>query len=325
MSSILTNISAIAALQTVRTISSQLDRTQDQVSSGLRVAKASDNAAYWSVATTMKSDVGALSAARDAIGLGEATVDTTYQGMNSAIDVMSQIKSLLVSAEEPSVDKSKINDELTQLKSQLSSIADSSSFNGQNWLNWNSSDDSRDKSVVSSFVRDTDNSVAVSTMSYAINTPPPNSSTDVQYLIDNGGVGEYGILTSAAFAIAAGADQNYVLLSGETAPESSVDIAVDDNTTTTQLDGMLGTVEGMMQQMTSVAADLGSLEKRMDLQATFASNLIDSMNSGIGKLVDADMEQESSKLSAFQTQQQLAIQSLSIANSAPQNILSLFR
>ncbi|MGZ9718628.1 flagellin, partial [Rhizobium miluonense] len=70
---------------------------------------------------------------------------------------------------------------------------------------------------------------------------------------------------------------------------------------------------------------LGSISSRISLQTSFASSLSDSIQSGVGKLVDANMEQESSKLSALQTQQQLAVQSLSIANSSSQSILSLFR
>jgi flagellin len=84
-------------------------------------------------------------------------------------------------------------------------------------------------------------------------------------------------------------------------------------------------VQSAFDAMTSAASQLGSLSSRIDLQTNFASSLSDSLESGVGKLVDADMEEESSKLSALQTQQQLAVQSLSIANSSSQNILSLFR
>jgi len=77
--------------------------------------------------------------------------------------------------------------------------------------------------------------------------------------------------------------------------------------------------------MTSAGSQLGSISTRIQLQENFVSTLSDSIDSGVGRLVDADMEEESSKLTALQTQQQLAIQSLSIANSASQNILSLFR
>ncbi|WP_026282994.1 flagellin, partial [Rhizobium sp. 2MFCol3.1] len=74
-----------------------------------------------------------------------------------------------------------------------------------------------------------------------------------------------------------------------------------------------------------LGSKLGSLQKGIDLQTDFVSKLSDSIDSGVGRLVDANMEEESSKLSALQTQQQLAVQSLSIANSSSQNILSLFR
>ncbi|KQY71418.1 hypothetical protein ASD52_07010 [Ensifer sp. Root142] len=77
--------------------------------------------------------------------------------------------------------------------------------------------------------------------------------------------------------------------------------------------------------MTDSAADLGAVNKRVDLQKDFVDNLMDSIESGVGKLVDADMNEESTRLKALQTQQQLGIQALTIANTNSQNILSLFR
>ncbi|MRG66466.1 hypothetical protein GH789_14410 [Rhizobium pusense] len=70
---------------------------------------------------------------------------------------------------------------------------------------------------------------------------------------------------------------------------------------------------------------LGSTMERIDLQLNFASRLSDSVMSGVGRLVDADMNEESTRLKALQTQQQLGIQSLQIANSDPESILALFR
>ena len=113
MTSILTNIAAMSALQTLRSLSSDMEKTQAHVSSGLRVGSASDNAAYWSIATTMRSDNGALSAVQDALGLGAAKVDTAYAAMESAIDVVQEIKNKLVAASEPGVDKSKVQEEIT--------------------------------------------------------------------------------------------------------------------------------------------------------------------------------------------------------------------
>jgi flagellin len=325
MTSINTNTSAIAALQSLRSVNASLQNTQRHVSTGFRVEKASDNAAYWSVATTMRSDNKAISAVQDALGMSSAVVDTAYTAVSASIDVMSEIKAKIVTAHEKGADKTKIDEELTQLKQQLRSTIETASFNGQNWLAWDSGDDSNDKQIVGSFVRDGNGGVQLAMMNYAINTPTPLTDTNVQYFVDNGGSGEYGILSSGAFAFMAGAAKNYIVLKGATIPPSSVEITLNNATTTAELGDMLKTVESMTKQMVAVGATLGSLGKRVDMQASFAKYLSDSIDSGVGRLVDANMEEESSRLSAAQTQQQLAIQSLSIANSAPRNILNLFQ
>ncbi|MDP2119402.1 MAG: flagellin, partial [Hoeflea sp.] len=125
MTSIMTNASAMSALQTLRSINSDMESTQNRISSGYRVQSAADNSAYWSIATTMRSDNKALSTVSDALGLGAAKVDVAYTGMEAAIDVVSEIKAKLVAAREPGVDKTKIDKELTELKNQLVSISES--------------------------------------------------------------------------------------------------------------------------------------------------------------------------------------------------------
>ncbi len=91
------------------------------------------------------------------------------------------------------------------------------------------------------------------------------------------------------------------------------------------LDAMVSFVDKQLQSMTSAAADLGSVKMRIELQENFVNKLTDSLDKGIGRLVDAEMNEESTKLKALQTQQQLAVQALSIANNDSQSILSLFR
>ena len=114
MSSINTNVAAMTALQSLTQTNKALTETQNRISTGFRVADASDNAAYWSIATTMRSDNAALSTVQDALGLGAATVDVAYTGINSAIDVVDQIKSKLVAARQPGVDRAKIQSEITR-------------------------------------------------------------------------------------------------------------------------------------------------------------------------------------------------------------------
>ncbi|MEP0190036.1 MAG: flagellin, partial [Erythrobacter sp.] len=87
----------------------------------------------------------------------------------------------------------------------------------------------------------------------------------------------------------------------------------------------LGTIETLIDTAIDASAAFGSVEGRIETQSDFISGLTDSLKSGIGSMVDADMEEVSARLQALQTQQQLGVQSLSIANQAPSTLLSLFR
>ncbi|MCJ8520851.1 flagellin [Pseudorhizobium tarimense] len=391
MTSILTNVAAMAALSTLRGISSGMEETQARVSSGLRVGEAADNAAYWSIATTMRSDNMALSAVSDALGLGAAKVDTAYAGMESAIEVVKEIKAKLVAATEDGVDRAKIQEELDQLKDQLTSIASAASFSGENWLqaDLTAGGAALQKSVVASFVRDDEGNVSVKKVNYQL------AATNV--LFDTGGntgildktynvsqasatltvnmngtdteftVGAYsvddliadGATFNGDYANSTGAlAGDYVKVNGSWVAAVDVgttgqEVVYDDGTTkwgvdttavpatavatqsvatldlatltNAQLDVMISAVDAALTDMTSAAADLGSIGMRIEMQEEFVKKLSESIDSGIGRLVDADMNEESTRLKALQTQQQLAIQSLSIANSASEVILTLFR
>ena len=147
--------------------------TQAHVSSGLRVGAASDNAAYWSIATTMRSDNGALSAVNDALGLGAAKVDTAYAGMNAAIDVVAQIKTAS-HRDRRGRGQEQGSGRITQLQEQLRSVAQSASFSGQNWIagGVDTATGPATVSVVSGFVRDANGSVSVKSTQSPSMRPP---------------------------------------------------------------------------------------------------------------------------------------------------------
>jgi flagellin len=309
MTSIITNNAAMAALQTLRAVSDSLQGTEDRVSTGYRVDKAADNAAYWSIATTMRSDNKALSAVSDALGLGAAKVDTAYAAMDSAIDVVSEIKAKLVAATEKGVDKTKIQQEIDQLQDQLLSIAQSVSFSGENWV----AGANGTKSVVSSFVRDGNNNVSVKQTDYVLDA---STLGNVLFGMSNGAIEtSSGIIGSPLSGTYGGVFVSMPSL-------YALDIS---NFTQGDISAALSGVELIMGALTAAGSALGSISTRIQLQEDFVSGLGDSIDSGVGRLVDADMEEESSRLSALQTQQQLAVQSLSIANSSAQSILTLFR
>ncbi|OJF96065.1 flagellin, partial [Pararhizobium antarcticum] len=279
-----------------------------------------DNAAYWSIATTMRSDNKALSTVQDALGLGAAKTDTAYTGLNAAIDVVSEIKAKLVAAREPGVDKTKIDKELTELKNQLVSTAESASFSGENWLYNDSTTAIGTKEMVGSFTRSASGAVSVGILEF-------DAATSV--LMDTSDAGK-GALTKGVEVVqpsgttTANATYFLVNVSSTTAATGSV-IELTSSTSSENIDGMISAVDAMLTAMTDSAATLGATNKRISMQDDFMADLMDVIDKGVGRLVDADMNEESTRLKALQTQQQLGIQALSIANSDSQNILSLFR
>ncbi|CAN7555719.1 flagellin [Pararhizobium sp. LjRoot255] len=181
MTSILNNAGAISALQTLRSIGSSIATTQGQVSSGSRIQTASDNAAYWSISTTMRSDSMAISAVADALSFAAAKADTAYAALDAVIDVLGEFKSRLVMAREGGVDKGKIQKELEQLKREVQSMAHSASFSGENWLNTDIANiydfDLNKASSASAFVRAASGGVAVRAMDFHLSAVSLFNST----------------------------------------------------------------------------------------------------------------------------------------------------
>ncbi|AYM09821.1 MULTISPECIES: flagellin [Rhizobium/Agrobacterium group] len=430
MTSILTNAAAMAALQTLRMIDKNLETTQARVSSGYRVETAADNAAYWSISTTMRSDNAALSAVQDALGLGAAKVDTAYDALANSIEVVKKIKEKLVAAYGVGADRGKIQDEIKQLQEQLKSTSESASFSGENWLQASISNGGTPpvvepitKKVVASFTRTGSGNVGVTTVDYVLDgsavlfdlsggklgildksavfvakteqqitqtSTTAGVTTNAGYVVKKLTDAEIGTLnaatpdTNADPSVYSNGTVNYLRLSENTwvkvtatnpssgtttvaaayrdtgsndwfydttgAPTSvarSLGLSVStldlDNldvvaaamsgfsggttnyTASDAIDVMMSFVDKQLEAMTSTASSLGSLQSRINMQENFVSSLMDVIDKGIGRLVDADMNEESTRLKALQTQQQLGIQALSIANANAQNILQLFK
>ncbi|MDN4999812.1 flagellin [Bradyrhizobium sp. GCM10027634] len=301
MSSLLTNSTAMTALQTLRSVSSQLATTQTRISTGQRVSTASDNAAYWSIATSMRADNAALSAVSDSLGLSAATVDTEYTALTSVVGDsnggLTKLQSLLVEAKTAGIDRTKIQADVTQIQQQMQATASAATFNGVNWLSTTTATPTT-VDLVSSYSRvggtPTTGAITLTVANYSLYT----SSTS-------------GILDK----VSGGASVNTIDISTLT------DSAADQTT----LDGYIAQVTGAINSVASAAANLGAVKNRISTNTDFVKSLMDSVSRGIGQLVDADMNQESTRLSALQVQQQLGVQALSIANSSSQSILSLFR
>jgi flagellin len=327
VSSILTNAAAMTALKSLTATNKMLEQTQARISTGFRVGQASDNAAYWSIATTMRSDNKALLTVQDALGLGAAKIDIAYTGVNETIKVVDEIKAKLVAAREPGVDRAKIQAEITALQGQLVGNASTSSFAGENWLSVDSdsADYNSTKSMVASFTRASDGTVSVSTI-----TVDTDSIKLFDAAVDVAPAGAGAVETGVGILDASyDADTGTRITNTSTTTFTVASLDISDLTNNALdlevLDNYIAGVDDAISRMTIAASDLGAAKKRVDLQVDFVNNLMDAISRGVGALVDADMNEESTRLQALQVQQQLGIQGLSIANASVQGILSLFQ
>lgn len=403
MSSILTNDSAMTALQTLKSVNSNLAKTQDMISTGKEVSSAKDNSAVFAISKVMESDVSGFKAISESLSLGESTVAVARNAAETTTDLLTQMKEKIVAAQGDNVDRNKLNADVTALKDQIDSVVGAAQFNGLNLVDGSTAN----TDVLASLDRDsggvTSSSITVSgqdlstggytaAAAFAGSTGVSADQGDsFGFSMDaGGGTSDNGNIVIDDSVLSAG-DKLTVQLGSDTASytvtaedmastttadvvsvglktaieESGANVTVDydsgtagqivvtnaDTTNSLSVSGQytnagsggLGTlagidvstsggassalanIEGLIQTSIDAAASFGKDQARITTQSDFVSKLTDSMESGIGSLVDANMEEASARLQALQTQQQLATQSLSIANQAPQSILSLFR
>ena len=401
MSSILTNTSAMVALQTMKGINASLNKTQSDISTGKSVATAKDNAAVWAISKVMESDVEGFKGISDSLSVGSATLTVARQASESVTKLLTEVKGKIVASQAENVDRTKIQTDIDALTAQIESVVGAAQFNGLNLV------DGSQTSV--NVLASLDRSQSGVTSSN-ITVQAQNLSTDAGAALTAGG----GTLSAAnvvtgtpvtlnAFAFQGGAGAlaadaptavpgtltaliagdsislnigtvtgSYVVQQGDTADalvaglksslstnglsdsdftlslgtgaltvanNTNVSTAISVSATrgTGALSGLnsidvvnaaptaLTNIEAMLQTSIDAAASFGSTQKRIDIQNEFVGQLTDALKTGIGVMVDTDMEEASARLQALQVQQQLATQALSIANQQPQGLLSLFR
>jgi flagellin len=270
MSSILTNVGAMQALQSINTTNRSLATTQNRISTGLRVSSAKDNSSSWAIATAMRGDVQGFKAISENLALSTSSISVARTGAETVTDLLNKIKEKVVQANGTGVDTAKIQSDVDQLLSQIDSVANAAEFNGTN------------------FIKAT-----------------PDSANLLASMDRSSG-------TLAVQTIA---------VTGSDLTTTGLSVNALDVTSATAL----ADVETAISTSSAAAAQFGSVQNRLEIQSDFVTALGDALTAGVGSLVDANMQEEAARLSALQVQQQLGVQSLSIANQAPQSILTLFR
>lgn len=408
MSSILTNTSAMVALQTMKGINANLNKTQADISTGKSIASAKDNAAVWAISKVMESDVEGFKGISDSLSVGSATLTVARNASETVTKLLTEMKGKIVAAQAENVDRTKIQTDIDALTKQIESTVGAAQFNGlnlvdgsQTTINVLSSLDRSQAGVTSSNITVDAENLSTSAgaaltagggtvggvtttagVDYIVNgtaatldafafqggagalaktdaTADPADLTELiagdkitlrigsvegSYVVQKGDTEDAlvaGLKTSLTSNGLSDTDFTLTLNAGELQIENNtnVDAAISASATrgTGGLSGLntidvvndaasaLQDIEGMLQTSIDAAASFGSSQKRIEIQNDFVSNLTDSLKTGIGVMVDTDMEEASARLQALQVQQQLATQALSIANQQPQGLLSLFR
>ena len=285
--SIKTNFAAMTALQSLNMTNKALNNTQSRVSTGYRVAEASDNAAYWAIATSLRNDKSALGTINDSLGLGAGQVDVAYTGVNQALDIATQIRDKLVSAANGTVDRELVQQDIDQLQEQLLTVATGANYSGTNWLL--DAATPTQTGIVANYVVNASGSAVTQSIDVDLS----------QIRLFDNAAGSAGMLGTL--------------------------FGIDISAATGSIDTQITQAAQAIESLTTAATALGSYKSRIDLQQEFIGSLRDSIDRGVSSLVDADMNEESTRLQALQVQQQLGVQALSIANQSSQSILRLFQ
>ncbi|MBV9249378.1 MAG: flagellin [Acetobacteraceae bacterium] len=281
LNSVNTNVGAMIALQSLNQTNQQLSVVQKQVSTGYRVADATDDGAAYTVAISVRSTVSSLTSANQQLGSVQGLLSTTQSGLNNISTTMSSMRDVLVKLSGGDVSGNERTQYETQYKSLLSNVKNfiqDASYNG--------------KTLIGNITG--------------------SSGTFARVAVERNETGaSYGIGTFGGSALYGSIAFTTTQLNGAT--------------TVAGLISASGTFLSQMNSVEKALNNIGSSSNYITNQINYNSNKIDALNSGLGSLVDADLAKESAQLQALQIRQQLGTQALSLANQAPQTLLSLFK
>lgn len=315
MSSINTNSSAMNALATLRGVNKSLSETQNRISTGLKVSSGKDNAAYFAISETMKGDSGMTKAVNESLTLTKNSVATARLGAEQFSDLANEFRDKVAFAQENKGGLSEIEADLTRLVADMTAIMGQSTFNGDDLVNAGklSADGVTAASGDSAFAADGTYTAEMTASSAA-------AAREVVTGVSRDSAGNLQTTKITVAPVDLNAQREmFAAIATDFATKAS------SATGDAYLAAVLTASDTATQATVDAATSLGQSEKSIERQQEFLTKLSDNLDSGVGAMVDANMEEEAARLQALQVQQQLASQSLSIANQAPQNILSLFR
>jgi flagellin len=323
LNSINTNSNAFIALESLNDTSAALSATQKAISTGFRVADASDDGASFAIAQKVRSDVSGLTTVTQQLGNAQGLVGVATTALTSVSTDFASAKSLLTDIADSTTSSDQRSQDLTSFQNLVSLVAnavDGAVYNNQTLLGNNV----------------TGTTTTAPTAGFSVVTDENGSSTTIQSQDVVGGTDNTsGTSLNVAQTLASFAGLTFsrtqdatsgVVTDTFTGQDASAGGAAFTaaQTALAATTGATSFSAALSQVDTSLNA-LGSDTNFINATITFTNDKIDSLNNGLGSLIDADLTKESALLQSLQIKQQLGTQALSIANQSPQSLLSLFR
>jgi flagellin len=381
MSSINTNVAAMAAVRSLNTISQDMGRTQQRIETGLRISRANDDPAVFAISQNMRADMNGMAAVKDSLAFGRSALTVARDAATSISNELGRLKQTVTQGQQQGLDITQINGQITNALANIDAFARSATFNGVNLLTAGVAGVPGVSGTNLNVVRDingtTTNVTGSNSTAAGLGIAGLSATTGARQLTFDStlapATGEIVSLTTGGRTLIFEFNDGATALTSQ--PDATTDvfdvqIAATDSPlqmvanliTTMQQNGInasltsqgqlviSGNVTAMTTTVTGATAGLvpggtaaiTAVEGAIDLMGTrlanfganlrqieglqnFTNQLNDSIKEGLGALVDADLAEESARLTSLQTRQQLATQSLSIANQQSQTLLSLFR
>ncbi|EFH10901.1 flagellin [Pseudoroseomonas cervicalis] len=361
--SVITNSSAKVALQSLNKINQQLDTTQKKVSTGYKVSDAKDDGAAYAVAQKVRADVSGLNSANDQLGGVNGLLTSTLKAVDAVSTTLtSEVSNVLTKLSDSNLDaetRKQYTEQFKSLTKQMNTTLQDASYNGTRLLGSTDTDPLTGQPFEGKPMEVTRNEKG---QTYTVNASG-TTADQLSFTASIGGGASAAVPAPAVAAdgpnVASFATGSNVATSSEGAIPASgsldsitsisaaeakallqgrAEVQTDpgpppvtemQDVDMVQIGGaggaVLKTFVSLTAQVNSTQNELGNDSKFISSQMTYNSARIDAMEEGLGSLVDADLAKESARLTALQTQQQLATTALSTANSAPEVLLSLFR
>ena len=354
--SINTNSSATLALRSLAATTTELDKVQKQVSTGFRVSSAQDNASVFAVAQGVRASIRGYDAANNALSGGKGTLSVAITGATSVSNILGNVREKLTQLSDESLSTEQrtiYTNDLRQQFGYIRNFIEKAEFNGRNLLSGNQGSfndaftgysNASDVRIIQDLsgntlairandlyrgaggTSGTTGFAAFSRLVYATAT---TAQTEGQVAADTAFTNAVGVNTNNAFvarSVISSRIAQAALADLTTGGTRSTDAFYTSSAATAGSDSVFNSAFGLFQNEVNLAlGQLGSDSKALTFQIDFNNSIRDATEEGLGGLVDADLVRQSAKLQALQSKQQLALQSLSIANQSPTILINLFR